>query len=83
MQYFILFQFLLNLTPASAKKQTYTGGIPKSFVIEKDNEVWVKEKIGAIRDELRKMSPDGVEFEATVLSIITRERHYVSISGCL
>jgi THO complex subunit 1 len=79
-QYFILFQFLLNLTPASAAKQAFTGGMPKSFVIDPENEVWVKGKVAAIREELRKMMPDGPRFEDTVLSIITRERYYVSWS---
>ncbi|GFZ49697.1 hypothetical protein JCM24511_07099 [Saitozyma sp. JCM 24511] len=75
-QYFILFQFLLNLTPASASKQAFTGGMPKTFVLDSDNEVWVKGKVATIREELRKMVPDGTRFEDTVLSIITRERHY-------
>jgi THO complex subunit 1 len=77
-QYFILFQFLLNLTPATASKQAFTGGMPKTFVIDQESETWVKAKVAAIREELRKMLPDGPRFEETVLSIITRERHYVS-----
>ncbi|WWD20341.1 hypothetical protein CI109_104817 [Kwoniella shandongensis] len=74
-QYFILFQFLLNLTPASAGKQAFTGGMPRSFVLIADDEKWVISKIQAIREELKKMV-DGQRFEETVLSIITRERHY-------
>ena len=77
-QYFILFQFLLHLTPATASKQAFTGGMPKNFVIEAGDESWVKEKVSMIREELRKMPVDGVRFEKTVLSIITREFHYVS-----
>jgi THO complex subunit 1 len=56
--------------------------MPKTFVLDSDNEVWVKGKVATIREELRKMVPDGTRFEDTVLSIITRERHYVS-GGCL
>lgn len=82
-QYFILFQFLLNLTPASASKQAFTGGMPKTFVINAEDETWVKQKVASIRDELRKMVPDGSRFEETVLSIITKERHYVRISCIL
>ncbi|KAK8849711.1 hypothetical protein IAR55_005046 [Kwoniella newhampshirensis] len=74
-QYFILFQFLLNLTPATAGKQAFTGGMPRSFVLVSDDEKWVIAKIQAIREELKKMT-DGQRFEETVLSIITRERHY-------
>ncbi|WRT69725.1 uncharacterized protein IL334_006715 [Kwoniella shivajii] len=74
-QYFILFQFLLNLTPASAGKQAFTGGMPKTFVLGTDDEKWVISKIQIIRDELTKME-DGKRFEETVLSIITREVHY-------
>lgn len=51
--------------------------MPKTFVINADDEVWVKQKVASIREELRKMIPDGARFEETVLSIITRERHYV------
>ncbi|ORX37677.1 THO complex subunit 1 transcription elongation factor-domain-containing protein [Kockovaella imperatae] len=75
-QYFILFQFLLNLTPASASKQAFTGGMPKDFVIDAEKETWVKSKIASIREELRRMPGDGVRFEEVVLSIIARERHY-------
>jgi hypothetical protein len=55
--------------------------MPKTFVLDSDNEVWVKGKVATIREELRKMVPDGTRFEDTVLSIITRERHYVSDGG--
>ncbi|WWC92828.1 uncharacterized protein L201_007787 [Kwoniella dendrophila CBS 6074] len=74
-QYFILFQFLLNLTPASAGKQAFTGGMPKTFVLGADDEKWVKSQVSTIRDELLRMT-DGKRFEETVLSIITREVHY-------
>ncbi|WWC73668.1 uncharacterized protein I206_107640 [Kwoniella pini CBS 10737] len=74
-QYFILFQFLLNLTPASAGKQAFTGGMPKTFVLVTEDENWVKAKVSTIRDELLRMT-DGKRFEETVLSIITREVHY-------
>lgn len=77
-QYFILFQFLLHLTPSTASKQAFMGGMPKNFVIEAEDESWVKGKVSEIREELRKMPGDGVRFEKTVLSIITREFHYVS-----
>ena len=79
-QYFILFQFLLNLTPATAAKQAFTGGMPKSFIIDQESEAWVKTKVASIKEELRKMLPDGKRFEETVLSIITREHHYASFS---
>lgn len=46
-------------------------------MIDQENETWVKGKVSAIREELRKMVSDGPRFEDTVLSIITRERHYV------
>ncbi|WWC65859.1 uncharacterized protein I303_108481 [Kwoniella dejecticola CBS 10117] len=74
-QYFILFQFLLNLTPASAGKQAFTGGMPETFVLITEDEDWVKAKVSTIRDELLRMT-DGKRFEETVLSIITREVHY-------
>jgi THO complex subunit 1 len=77
-QYFILFQFLLHLTPGTASKQAFTGGMPKTFVIESSDETWVRETVSSIREELRRMPPDGPRFEKTVLSIITRESHYVS-----
>jgi hypothetical protein len=76
-QYFILFQFLLHLTPGTASKQAFTGGMPKTFVIESSDETWVRETVSSIREELRRMPPDGPRFEKTVLSIITRESHYV------
>jgi len=76
-QYFILFQFLLHLTPGTASKQAFTGGMPKTFVIEASDETWVRETVSSIREELRRMPPDGPRFEKTVLSIITRESHYV------
>jgi phosphoenolpyruvate carboxylase len=77
-QYFILFQFLLHLTPGTASKQAFTGGMPKTFVIESSDETWVRETVSSIREELRRMPPDGPRFEKTVLSIITRESHYVN-----
>ena len=52
--------------------------MPKDFVIDPEKETWVKSKISSIREELRKMVPDGQRFEEIVLSIIGRERHYVS-----
>jgi hypothetical protein len=79
-QYFILFQFLLHLTPGTASKQAFTGGMPKTFVIESSDETWVRETVSSIREELRRMPPDGPRFEKTVLSIITRESHYVITS---
>ncbi|RXK39720.1 hypothetical protein M231_03075 [Tremella mesenterica] len=75
-QYFILFQFLLNLTPSTAAKQAFTGGMPKTFIVDQENEDWIKSKVAEIKEELRKMIPDGPMFEETVLSIITRERYY-------
>jgi hypothetical protein len=52
--------------------------MPKTFVIDATNESWVKTKVSEIREELRKMVPDGPRFEQTVLQIIERERYYVS-----
>jgi THO complex subunit 1 len=51
--------------------------MPKNFVIEASDETWVRETVSSIREELRRMPPDGPRFEKTVLSIITRESHYV------
>ncbi|WVQ77756.1 hypothetical protein IAR50_007446 [Cryptococcus sp. DSM 104548] len=76
-QYCVLFQFLLNLTPAHAGKQAFTGGMPRSFVLEKNDEQWVKDKIGAIREEMKRM-PDGADFEDTVFTIMRQEAHYAS-----
>ncbi|OXH48498.1 THO complex subunit 1, partial [Cryptococcus neoformans] len=75
-QYFILFQFLLNLTPAHAGKQAFTGGMPRTFMLEQTDEQWVKSKIGGIKDELKRIV-GGVSFEDTVFSIIRQEAHYV------
>ncbi|ORY34712.1 THO complex subunit 1 transcription elongation factor-domain-containing protein [Naematelia encephala] len=75
-QYCILFQFLLHLTPASASKQAFTGGMPKTFVLAGEDEVWVRFTVGSIKDELRKIGVDGVSFEDTVMSIIKKEQHY-------
>jgi hypothetical protein len=52
--------------------------MPKTFVIESSDETWVRETVSSIREELRRMPPDGPRFEKTVLSIITRESHYVN-----
>ncbi|ODN72895.1 hypothetical protein L202_08318 [Cryptococcus amylolentus CBS 6039] len=76
-QYLILFQFLLNLTPAHAGKQAFTGGMPRSFVLEKADEEWVTAKIKEIRGEMKKMS-GGAGFEDTIFSIIRQEAHYAS-----
>ncbi|KAL7425191.1 hypothetical protein Q5752_000879 [Cryptotrichosporon argae] len=76
LQYFILFQFLLNLTPASATKQLYTGGMPKTFVVDGDNQAWVKATVASIRDELRRMDGDGARFQETVMALMDRERRY-------
>lgn len=64
--------------PASVSKQAFTGGMPKTFVLSAEDETWVKSTVGSIREELKRMLPAGTRFEETVLSIITRERHYVS-----
>lgn len=77
LQYFILFQFLLNLTPGIADKQQFTGGMPKTFVIDGENQTWVKNTARAIKDELRRMEPDGQRFEETVVQLMARERRYV------
>lgn len=79
-QYFILFQFLLNLTPASANKQQFTGGMPKTFIIDGDKQTWITQTIQAVRDELRNMSPDGPRFEETLVQLMQRERRYVGLS---
>lgn len=78
LQYFILFQFLLNLTPASATKQQFTGGMPKEFVIDGENQTWIKMTVSRVREELCRMQPGGKEFEATVVQLMNRERRYVS-----
>ncbi|KAL1412514.1 hypothetical protein Q8F55_000260 [Vanrija albida] len=75
-QYFILFQFLLNLSPGSANKQQFTGGMPKTFVVDGDNLVWIKKTVSFIRDELKRMSADGYEFDKTVVMLMDRERRY-------
>lgn len=75
-QYFILFQFLLNLTPAHAGKQAFTGGMPRTFTLEQADEQWVKSKIGGIKEELKRII-GGTSFEDTVFSIIRQEAHYV------
>lgn len=77
-QYFILFQFLLNLTKESANKQNSTGGMPKSFVLEGDNLAWVGSTARTIRQEMRRMEPDGPELDFTVGELMNRERRYVS-----
>lgn len=77
-QYFILFQFLLNFRPESASKQQFTGGMPKTFVIEGDNFKWCRKTALGIRDELTRMSADGVEFFNTMGILMERERRYVS-----
>lgn len=77
-QYTILFQFLLNLTPSLVSKQAYTGGISKTFVLGPEDQEWVRKKAMGIREELRKMGRDGKTFESTLMSVIHRERHYVS-----
>lgn len=77
-QYFILFQFLLNLTPAHAGKQAFTGGMPRTFTLEQADEQWVKSKIGGIKEELKRII-GGTSFEDTVFSIIRQEAHYVSL----
>ena len=78
LQYFILFQLLLNLTPGTANKQQYTGGMPKGFVIDGENQAWVKNTVSAIRDELKRMDPHGKRFEETVVQLMNREHRYVS-----
>lgn len=78
-QYFILFQFLLNLTPAHAGKQAFTGGMPRTFMLEQADEQWVKSKIGGIKEELKNIV-GGASFEDTVFSIIRQEAHYVGLS---
>ncbi|KAI9638858.1 THO complex subunit 1 transcription elongation factor-domain-containing protein [Dioszegia hungarica] len=75
-QYTILFQFLLNLTPSLVSKQAYTGGISKTFVLGPEDQEWVRKKAMGIREELRKMGRDGKTFESTLMSVIHRERHY-------
>lgn len=81
-QYCILFQFLLNLTPASKAKQSYTGGMPKDFVIDEAKEKWIKATVQGIRDDLKKMPGDGVLYEQTFMSIINNEHHYVRAHAC-
>lgn len=77
LQYFILFQFLLNLTPGVASKQQATGGMPKSFIIDDDAARWIKSTVSRIRDELKRIdSTDGLRFEETVVELMNRERRY-------
>lgn len=76
-QYFILFQFLLNLQPGLANKQQYTGGMPKSFVVDKDAVAWIASTISKIRNELKRIDAmDGLPFEETVAPMMNRERRY-------
>ncbi len=77
-QYFILFQFLLSLTKDSAK-QTVTGGMPKTFVLESSNADWVANTARVIRQELKHM-PDGTDVDRVVAELMNRERRYVSQS---
>lgn len=77
-QYFILFQFLLNLTKESANKQNSTGGMPKTFVLEGENQAWVGSTARTIRQELQRMEPDGTELDRTMAELMQRERRYVS-----
>lgn len=77
-QYFILFQFLLNLTKESANKQNSTGGMPKTFVLEGENQGWVGSTARTIRAELARMEPDGMELDRTMAELMQRERRYVS-----
>lgn len=77
LQYFILFQFLLNLQPGVASKQQATGGMPKSFIIDGDAASWIKSTVSRIRDELKRIdSTDGLRFEETVVELMNRERRY-------
>lgn len=78
LQYFILFQFLLNLTPGTATKQQFTGGMPKTFVVDGENQTWIKHTVTKVREELCRMQSGGREFEATVVQLMNRERRYVS-----
>ncbi|BEJ11678.1 hypothetical protein CspHIS471_0201380 [Cutaneotrichosporon sp. HIS471] len=73
-QYFILFQFLLSLTKDSAK-QTVTGGMPKTFVLEGSNADWVSATARVIRQEL-KQTPDGRDVDRVVAELMNRERRY-------
>lgn len=77
-QYFILFQFLLNLTSESKGKQAYTGGMPRDFELKEEDIRWIKDKIKAIRGDLVKMPGDGPRFDSILLSIIGHEHFYVS-----
>lgn len=77
LQYFILFQFLLNLQPGVASKQQATGGMPKSFIIDGGAAAWIKSTVSRIRDELKRIdSTDGLRFEETVVELMNRERRY-------
>ncbi|GMK56238.1 hypothetical protein CspeluHIS016_0300780 [Cutaneotrichosporon spelunceum] len=73
-QYFILFQFLLSLLKDSAK-QTVTGGMPKTFVLEGSNADWVAATARVIRNELKQM-PDGIDVDRVVAELMNRERRY-------
>ncbi|KAK1923659.1 THO complex subunit 1 transcription elongation factor-domain-containing protein [Papiliotrema laurentii] len=77
-QYFILFQFLLNLTSESKGKQAYTGGMPKDFELKEEDIRWIKDKIKAIRGDLVKMPGDGPRFDSILLSIIGHEHFYAA-----
>jgi THO complex subunit 1 len=80
-QYFILFQFLLLLSPDNkySQKPHHMGMISKNFVLSQEDQDWAKGKVRAIMAELNGMGRDGRRWCDAVLGIITREKHYVSL----
>jgi len=71
---------LLNLTPASAAKQAFTGGMHKDFRLDAEMESWVKSRISLIMGDLQKMPDEGERFKDIVVQAIKRERHYVRVA---
>jgi hypothetical protein len=51
----------------------------KDLIIDSEKEDWIKGRIQSIRADLKRMKPDGFAFDSTVLSIITKEKHYVGL----
>jgi len=50
----------------------------KDFRLDAEMEAWVKMRIATIMGDLQKMPDEGDRFKEIVISMIKRERHYVS-----
>lgn len=87
-QYFILFQFLLLLTPDNKFSQTPNrmGNISKNFILGEADITWARGKVRAIRAELVRLGTSkekeegggGKRWCEAVLGVISQEKHYVS-----